>query len=216
MSSASAPGDAADAQPLADQSEMRETSGDRVPDKVRVKNRRKRYLDTNPSYFGPQLELADPLLYDRLVRRFQTPAQREQEGREKGYSGTLEADLWRSEAKMDALRNPDKNAIFSYNRGPQGEILQEEKDEVPSNKEEGYARWKWEMEARFLRGGDDDFDYGTVDNNEAYDDKALEEQELQQSYFDDEDPEFVVGADGAKRTKSQEAKLEGETGIQDY
>jgi hypothetical protein len=117
---------------------------------------------------------------------------------------------------MDALRNPDKNAIFSYKRGPQGEILQEEKDEVPSNKEEGYARWKWEMEARFLRGGDDDFDYSTVDNNETYDDKALEEQELQQSYFDDEDPEFVVGADGAKRTTSQEAKLEGETGIQDY
>lgn len=28
------------------------------PDRIRVKNRRKRYLDMNPSYFGPQLELA--------------------------------------------------------------------------------------------------------------------------------------------------------------
>lgn len=30
----------------------------RVPDHVRVKNRRKRYLDTHPEYFGAQLELA--------------------------------------------------------------------------------------------------------------------------------------------------------------
>ncbi len=29
-----------------------------VPDRFRVKNRRKRYLDTHPEYFGPQLELA--------------------------------------------------------------------------------------------------------------------------------------------------------------
>lgn len=150
------------------------------------------------------------------MRRFQTAAQREQEGREKGYSGILEADLWRSEAKMDALKNPDQNSLFSYRRGPQGEILQEEKDEIPLSKEDGYARWKWEMEARFLRGGDDDFDYTAVDNDDQYDDKALEEQEFQERYFDDEDPEFVLGEDGAKRTKSQEAKLEGETGIQDY
>lgn len=34
---------------------------------IRVKNRRKRYLDTHPEYFGPELELADPILYDRLV-----------------------------------------------------------------------------------------------------------------------------------------------------
>ena len=29
-----------------------------VPDRLRVKNRRKRFLDTHPEYFGPQLELA--------------------------------------------------------------------------------------------------------------------------------------------------------------
>ena len=27
-------------------------------DRIRVKNRRKRYLDLHPEYFGPQLELA--------------------------------------------------------------------------------------------------------------------------------------------------------------
>jgi hypothetical protein len=60
------------------------------PSAVRVKNRRKRYLDLNPSYFtSPNLELADPLLYDRLIRRFQTAAEREADGRAKGFSGVL-------------------------------------------------------------------------------------------------------------------------------
>lgn len=43
---------------LSDGSDVMKASAGDVPDKVRVKNRRKRYLDTNPSYFGPQLELA--------------------------------------------------------------------------------------------------------------------------------------------------------------
>lgn len=29
-----------------------------VPHQIRVKNRRKRYLELHPEYFGPQLELA--------------------------------------------------------------------------------------------------------------------------------------------------------------
>ena len=36
-----------------------------VPDRIRVKNRRKRYLDTHPEYFGPQLELAGLSLLPR-------------------------------------------------------------------------------------------------------------------------------------------------------
>ena len=31
------------------------------PDRIRVKNRRKRYLDLHPDYFGSQLELAGVL-----------------------------------------------------------------------------------------------------------------------------------------------------------
>ena len=34
------------------------SSEPQVPDRVRIKNRRKKYLDTHPDYFGPQLELA--------------------------------------------------------------------------------------------------------------------------------------------------------------
>ncbi|KIW20379.1 hypothetical protein PV08_00954 [Exophiala spinifera] len=186
-----------------------------VPDHIRVKNRRKRYLDTHPEYFGPQLELADPLLYDRLVRRFQTPAEREAEGRQKGYSGILEADIYRSEAKLDALRHPDPNSMFTYKRGLNGEILAEERDEVPANKEDGYARWRWEMETRFMRGGDDDFDYSTVDDNPEYDDRAIEEQDAEDRYFDAQEPEFLVESN-EENSQSPGKVLQGETGIQDF
>ena len=45
----------------------------------------------------------DPILYDALIRRFQTPAEREKEGREKGYSRVLEVDLLRGEARLTQL-----------------------------------------------------------------------------------------------------------------
>ncbi|CAG7965336.1 unnamed protein product [Penicillium nalgiovense] len=176
---------------------------------VKVKNRRKRYLDLHPEYFSAGLELADPLLYDRLIRRFQTAQEREAEGRAKGFSGVLETDLLRSEAKIDAIANPDPNAMMSYTRGPDGEILAEDRDEIPPNKEEGERLWQWEMGLRFMQGNDTDFDYKTVDENDDYDDHTDE----QDQYFEDEEPEWVV--DG---TRGDDARpdLQGETGIQDF
>lgn len=203
------------------------------PVSVQAKNRRKRYLDQHPEYFSADLEMAglsilvaiqavlypcvdlltcattDPLLYDRLIRRFQTPAERETEGRIKGFSGILQADLLRSEAKMDALAHPDPNAMLSYRRGPNGEIVAEDKDDIPANKEEGEQRWRWEMEMRFLKGADYDFDYETVDNNDEYDDW----NEEQERYFDEEEPEWIFDKEEGN---IQKEKLTGETGIQDF
>jgi len=111
---------------------------------------------------------------------------------------------------MEALAHPDPNATFSYKRGPQGEVLAEEKDEIPLNKEEGQKRWRWEMEMRFLRGGDDDFEYKDVDESEEYDDRGEEEREAEEKYFAEEEPEWVV------EDSQKAAKPQGETGIQDY
>ncbi|KAI1980003.1 hypothetical protein LOZ53_001437 [Ophidiomyces ophidiicola] len=190
-----------------DEQEERQTAAVRPPASIQIKNRRKRYLETHPDYFSAGLELADPLLYDRLIRRFQTTGEREEEGRAKGYSGALEADLMRAELKMEALAHPDPNATITYTRGPQGEILAEEDDEIPATREEGEERWKTEMELRFLRGADPDFDYAAVDECEDYDDLSEE----QDKYFDDEEPEWLVekGEDG-------QVELRGETGVQDF
>ncbi|MCJ1248757.1 hypothetical protein MMC30_005976 [Trapelia coarctata] len=176
--------------------------------RIRTKNRRKRYLDLHPEYFSSSLELADPLAYDRLVRRFQTPVEREEEGKKKGYSGILEADLWRSEAKIEALKKPDTALLITYRRGKDGEILAEEKDEVPMTKEEGMQRWRKEMELRFLGGRDEDFEYSKVDSSEEYDDRGVEEREEEEKWFDEEDPQWI--------TDTAEKRVEGETGVQDF
>ncbi|KAF2196826.1 hypothetical protein GQ43DRAFT_237628 [Delitschia confertaspora ATCC 74209] len=173
---------------------------------LKIKNRRKRYLELHPEYFGPNLELADPLLYDRLIRRFQTAAEREAEGREKGLAEILMSDFLRIEARNEALRNPSNPySMFSYARGPDGQILPEEPDEVPQDKEEGRSWWVDEMTQRFLTGKDKEFDYKAVDENDKYDDPE-EERDIEEAYFDSMEPEW----DGPER------ELKCETGIQDY
>ncbi|KAL9027827.1 MAG: hypothetical protein Q9196_003709 [Gyalolechia fulgens] len=150
----------------------------------------------------------DPLSYDRLIRRFQTATEREADGKQKGYSGVLEADLWRSEAKIDALSEDGKHGHeMRYRRDTNGEIVAEDRDEVPGSKEEGQERWREQMEMRFLRGEDGDFDYGVVDQGDEFD--GVEEgTERQEEWFEGE--EESVGADG------KGGNLEGETGVQDF
>jgi hypothetical protein len=178
--------------------------------RLQAKNRRKRYLEVHPEYFSDaSLELADPLLYDRLIRRFQTASEREAEGQRKGFSGQMATDLWRAEAKKDALAQPDPNSLFTYNRGPQGQIVEEEKDDIPMTKEEGRAWWVDEMTQRFLRGGDDDFEYAKVDGNHNYDPLELE-RDLQDAYFESMESDFDSDGEGKEKV------LTGETGIQDY
>ncbi|TVY75899.1 hypothetical protein LSUE1_G005488 [Lachnellula suecica] len=158
------------------------------------------------------MNATDPLLYDRCIRRFQTPAEREADGRSKGYSGVLEADLYRSEAKLAALKKTSEvkdapsaspsQPFVSYVRGKDGEVLPEDEDEVPTTKEEGLERWRFEMTLRFLKGEDPDFDYGGVDTNEEYDD--VEREEEVEKWFDGETPEW------------ERTPRESETGIQDF
>lgn len=98
--------------------------------------------------------------------------------------------------------------MFSYTRGPHGEILAEDTAEIPPNKEEGEKLWRFEMGLRFMRGEDDNFDYKTVDENDEYDDWS----EAQEQYFDDEEPEWMVEGDDG----DIQSRLQGETGIQDF
>ena len=147
------------------------------------------------------------------MRRFQTPAEREEEGRRKGYSGVLEADLWRSEAKIEALTKTKEGVVMSYKPGADGEILAEEKDEVPETKEEGMQRWRKAMELRFLGGRDEDFEYSAVDEGEEFDDRGVEEREEEEKWFEEEEPQWVSNA---QDDRSQEPRVEGETGVQDF
>lgn len=155
-----------------------------------------------------------------MIRRFQTPAEREVERRRKGYAETLEADLLRSEAKLDeaqaqAHAQTEQNSSTSnriYTRTEAGEVIatHPDEDEASLDREEARERWVDAMALRFLNGKDDDFDYQAVDDSELYDDQVTEEREKQEEWFEEEVPDSSPRQGEAKR------RLEGETGIQDY
>ncbi|KAH9905291.1 coiled-coil domain-containing protein-domain-containing protein [Xylariomycetidae sp. FL2044] len=92
---------------------------------IRVQNRRREWLERHPEYVDSmEHELADPLLYDALIRRFQSPEERQTEGRKKGYSRVLEVDLLRGEARLSHLAQAqqnrgDNNDLSSEQQQPQ-------------------------------------------------------------------------------------------------
>lgn len=125
----------------------------------------------------------------------------------------LEADLWRSEATIDALTNSESAASMRYSRDAAEAIVSEEKDEIPKDKDEGIQRWRKEMELMFLRGADPDFDYDDVDGSEEYDDRVVQEREEEEKWFEEEEPSWVEEKDqGGERA----AGPMGQTGVQDY
>ena len=123
----------------------------------------------------------------------------------------LEADLWRSEAKIGTFANPERS--MKYNRDASGSIVAEEKDEVPKTKNEGIQKWRKEMELMFLTGADPEFDYKEVDGSEEYDDRTVQEREEEERWFEKEEPSWVEeSGQDAGRTEG----LTGQTGVQDY
>lgn len=181
------------------------------------------------------------MLYDRCIRRFQTASEREADGKARGYSRVLEADLYRSEAKLAALQKavPSNDpstyispTAFSSSSPPvnpsnlntttqwiadkiksvDSRIEDHDADEVVKTKEEGLERWKFEMTQIFLRGEDPDFEYEKVDESRDWDDQ-VEARDLEERWFDEESPDWRSGSEDEK---DGEQRTGGETGIQDF
>ena len=169
-------------------------------------------------------------MYDRCIRRFQSAKEREEDGKKKGYSGVMEADLWRSEARLAALAGKELGRNFNeddetsaerqaegrqerqdygmnYVGDKDGNVLPQDEDEVPKTKEEGEERWREAMTCRFVQGKDGDFDYGPADQDDNLD--VEERREAEEKWFEEEEPEWANGA--KKRGRS-----EMETGVQDF
>lgn len=170
------------------------------------------------------------MLYDSLVRRFQTPAEREAEGKRKGYSGVLEADLLRGEARLaevleggaagapSSLAEPsqshDATAGGPSTSLPAESVASLDPDVLPpETKAEARGRWLEYLTTRFVGGGDIDFDYDIVDFNDEYD--VLERKEAQDAWFDEEDPSWASEPDEEEEEYPRAVKT-GETGIQDF
>lgn len=161
-------------------------------------------------------QITDPILYDKLIRRFQTAQEREQEGKTKGYSRVLEVDLLRGEAKLSQL------AAESLVDGEQNEASRTASESIslglstptaePETKEEGRQRWNSFLKERFTLGQDEDFDYDTVDADDSLD--VLERRDEEEAWFNDEAPGWASDNDDTSITGSKQPQ--GETGIQDF
>ena len=96
---------------------------------------------------------------------------------------------------------------LAYVPGPDGQVLPEDEDEVPKNKEEGMERWREAMTLRFLKGRDTDFSYKEVDENDEWD--VIEREDAEEHWFDEEEPEWADDSPDDKEKR-------GETGVQDF
>ncbi|KAI0017878.1 hypothetical protein F4780DRAFT_781874 [Xylariomycetidae sp. FL0641] len=189
---------------------------------IRVQNRRREYLERHPSYFlSAEHELADPLLYDALVRRFQTAAERERAGRAQGYGRVLEMDLMRGEARLahhlsSTSSGPSSSQLpdaISPSAGDADAYIREYADasgEPPAaDKDAAAGRWRAFLRRRFVLGRDDDFDYRAVDRDPALD--AVERREQEDAWIENEEPGWA-SEDGEGQGESETLDEEEEVG----
>ncbi|KAK0390607.1 hypothetical protein NLU13_0111 [Sarocladium strictum] len=173
---------------------------------IHLHNRRREYLKRHPSYLeSKEHELADPVLYERLVKRYQTADERAAEVKAKGYGRTLEADLLRGESRLAALPGSQR-AQASIPSTDQG--FEQDWARTAADKSDGMNLWHVFLTDRFVHGRDDDFDYTKVDMNDEYDNLIREDAE--DAWFDDEEPSMVDDVDTAHSPRR------GETGVQDF
>lgn len=204
---------------------------------------------------------ADPLLYDTLIRRYQTPAEREAEGRARGYARVLEGSLMRGEERLARLagggsRPGRPESMLRQSTSGAGAASAsvvsplaalggvDETLPPPETKTEGHAQWTHFLRERFIRGGDEDFEYAAVDGNDELD--VVERVEREEAWFDEETPRWDLeeeeeeeeacgdeardgsvdidmdreGEDGegeeGRMARRKEKELQGETGVQDF
>jgi hypothetical protein len=148
-------------------------------------------------------------------------------GQAKGYGRTLEASLLRGERTLAGLalgneestsslsplyaarRNGDADGptatSISPSPGPENSW-----DAPMSDKQEGLDQWRAFLEDRFVRGGDDEFDYAPVDADEDLD--VWERGQGEERWFDEEEPSWLGEGDAENGI----VERKGETGVQDY
>lgn len=159
-------------------------------------------------------------MYDSLIRTHQTPAEREADGKRKGYSRVLEGDLVRGEARLadlaqKAAQSPsDEQSPPSTASARKSNLAAVDLElSAPQTKEEALTKWHEFLVDRFVHGHDEDFDYDAVDFDDSYD--VMARREAQDAWFEEEDPSWASELDDAKSEAHRE-KRAGETGVQDF
>lgn len=107
--------------------------------------------------------LADPLLYDTLIRRFLTLAEREADSKTKGYARLLEGSLLRGEERLAKLRESNPVPVpVPVNRGDSAEEEEADEDEDVEMHEGEPGEDEEMQKVEQGRGGGDDEEIGTT------------------------------------------------------
>ncbi|KAI0415758.1 coiled-coil domain-containing protein-domain-containing protein [Xylaria grammica] len=131
----------------------------------------------------------------------------------------------RSRSSSETRWRPEPNSALEKEMNREElealEIHDLEKQSAPQTAEEGRTRWDEFLRLRFVAGGDEDFDYRIVDEDDEYD--TLERREQEDAWFDNEEPGWAGESDCDDEVepkeeggKSIERPLTGETGVQDF
>lgn len=148
------------------------------------------------------------MLYERLVKRFQSASERTAESKAKGYGLTLEASLLRSESTLASLKESTKSPYAQDSPAKNGGV-DDPWDATAMNKEHGLELWRSFLEDRFVNGGDPEFGYEKADQDDVLD--TLERQEEEEEWFDAEEPSWA-----GEGERDKNIKRTGETGVQDF
>lgn len=163
----------------------------------------------------PQLAIltskADPLLYDHLVRRWQSGAERASQRQDQGFVRAWVADMNRGDARLEALEKRDGSVVVREDDdgAVNTELVTDDTSrtpDAPRTRTGDYEQWTSQMAIRFVAGRDKDFDYAAVDTDDALDDSPESLMDKDMAHLDAQEPEFLVPQD----------ELKGETGVQDY
>jgi len=176
-----------------------------------IQNRRLTYLNRTNYDQDPAIqERLYPHLYEKLILRHQTTtekldAERASKSRTltnvlldaKDHMDKLEQRRDRTDAERKRDQEKEDNERLAGEMMPKDILVDRDKSRLLLEKM---------VREKFLAGGDEDFDYGSVDDNDEWDDWETLEEDLRAKYFDSETPE---GEDAEK-------VLVGETGVQDF
>jgi hypothetical protein len=184
-----------------------------TPSKTTIKNRRLTYLNRSEyTSSASTQERLFPVLYERLILRHATQAERlktEIASKQRTLTNVLlEAGDQMEKLQQRRDRTDDDRARDAERLEQEQHLVDITGDDILNDSEKSRALLEKMMRERFMAGGDKEFGYPTVDEDEQWDDWETIEEDIRTEYFAEETSE--------EEDVEERRVLTGQTGVQDY
>jgi hypothetical protein len=182
-----------------------------IVNRTTIQNRRLTYLNRTNYVEDPAVqERLFPLLYEKLILNHQTRTEKDAAANA-SKSRSLTHVLLDAQDHMDKLEHRRDRTDEERQRDEEREenermIGEATPKAVLADRDQSRLYLERMVREKFLNGGDEDFDYAAVDEDEEWDDWETLEEDLRAKYFDSESPD----------EEAEGKVLKGETGVQDF